>query len=244
VPPSPVRGNGPRIGSGAEVDAALAKRLEAVASHLEGQVQRLATLPLVSNAAEFGMLRAGLAGLQDIDELISRTRVEVAGLSPEAEAASRLAVASDELEGVVNSTEQAAVQIMAAAEKSQDAAGRIRAVPGLPDAALHELDAIDEASTDTFMACSFQDLTGQRIRKVVQALTYVEGRVKSLIELWSHVALPAEPPPPPRDGRPDAHLLHGPSDDGLVQDDVDSLFGAPALATTVASQSDIDSLFN
>jgi chemotaxis protein CheZ len=40
-----------------------------------------------------------------------------------------------------------------------------------------------------FEACSFQDITGQRITKVVRSLTYVETRVNKLIEAWGRSEL-------------------------------------------------------
>lgn len=210
----------------------------AASSRLDGQAAKLTHTP--DKRVEDLELQALRAGISDIGGLIARTRIEVAGLTPAGPGdVSRLGAASCELDAVVDTTEQAAVQIMVAAEKIQDAEARMRQASGLPAAVAGELDGLANASTDIVMACAFQDLTGQRIRKVVAALTYVEARVKSLAELWD-CADAAAPPPEQADMRPDAHLMHGPSSDGLEQDNIDELLGM----SMVASQDDIDNLFN
>jgi chemotaxis protein CheZ len=78
-----------------------------------------------------------------------------------------------ELEAVVQVTEDAANTIMEAAEAIGDwiAAGRDDA--GAP-AIIGRVNAI-------FEACSFQDLTGQRIRRAIQHLQQVEGALKALL---------------------------------------------------------------
>lgn len=79
------------------------------------------------------------------------------------------------------------------------------------------------------MACSFQDITGQRTTKVVNALRYLEQRVNAMIQLWADQPAGAggRPPPGPADPRPDAHLLNGPAlpGQGHSQADIDALFG-------------------
>ena len=45
------------------------------------------------------------------------------------------------------------------------------------------LNKITNNGADVFEACSFQDITGQRITKVVKSVTYVEDRVNALISV-------------------------------------------------------------
>jgi chemotaxis regulatin CheY-phosphate phosphatase CheZ len=129
---------------------------------------------------------------------------------------------------------------MVAAERSQEAAQRLRGLAGIAQAA-HELDTIEGAAVDIFMACSFQDLTGQRIRKVVHALAYIEKRVMALTALWQGAIDPAAIDVIALDSRADAHLLDGPSDSGLQQDDIDTLLHDKSAGDPV-SQNDIDAL--
>ncbi|HEX2942500.1 MAG TPA: protein phosphatase CheZ [Rhodopila sp.] len=228
--------------SGLNVSAAdLASRLEKITEQLQKEVSRLAMLEPVSAAEkQLAVLRDELDG---IGHLIAETRNEIAGLQPSGFAHSHLVSASDELDAVVGATERAAVEIMVAAERAQEAAQRMRSLPDMTPQALRDLDIIETAALDIFMACSFQDLTGQRIRKVVGALTYIEKRVMALTLLWQ-VAPGQEPGTAPQmDVRADAHLLNGPSDSGLMQTDIDLLLHGNVGAGSVG-QDDVDALFS
>lgn len=214
-------------------------RLEEIAELLHHEVTRLGGVHLATNATQqLSLLREELHGM---GKLISDTRTEIAGLIPQGVPNSRLSSASDELDAVVGATERAAVEIMGAAEHSQEAAQRLRKIASLPPEAIRDLDAIEGAAVDIFMACSFQDLTGQRIRKVVHALTYIEKRVIALSVLWRDAEKLDDPGDACWETRADAHLLNGPSDTGLQQDVIDALLhAAPTEAT---SQDAIDALF-
>jgi chemotaxis regulatin CheY-phosphate phosphatase CheZ len=223
-------------------DSALqvAARLEQITERLHAEVARLSGMQASSEPqTELLSLRDELRGMA---ELIAETRTEVAGLLPACLPHARISSASDELDAVVDATERAAVEIMTAAEHAQESAQRLRAMPGLSPEALADVDVIENATLDIFMACSFQDLTGQRIRKVVQALTYIEKRVLSLTALWEQTVGIAGVEAPVMDNRNDAHLLNGPSASGLAQDDIDSLL-QDGGAVEPNSQSDIDALF-
>jgi chemotaxis protein CheZ len=167
-------------------------------------------------SSEVRVLRAAL---RDITRLIDQTRIELADLLPLAQQPALLN-ASGTLESVVGTTAVATDQIMSGAEHIQRNAGLLRmAASDREDA----LQAIEAHALDIIMACSFQDLTGQRIRRVVQALASVEARIQALGALWRDTPAPMRAVLP-IDPRPDAHLLHGPSDDGLLQDAVDRMF--------------------
>ncbi len=91
-------------------------------------------------------------------------------------------------------------------------------------------DTLDNEVMNIFTACSFQDITGQRTTKVVNALRYIEQRVMALMGLWGLEDIaPDELPPESVDHRPDAHLLNGPSDDGVNQDDVDRMLNSDSF---------------
>jgi chemotaxis protein CheZ len=220
--------------------ADLASRLEKITDQLQKEIGRLASLDPISPAEkQLSVLHEELDG---IAHLIAETRTEIAGLQPSGLAYSHLTGASDELDAVVGATERAAVEIMVAAERAQEAAQRLRNLADLAPQALRDLDEIESASLDIFMACSFQDLTGQRIRKVVNALAYIEKRVTTLTGLWQAVPGQEAGTPPRLDHRDDSHLLNGPNDAGLQQDDIDMLLHGHA-APTVVGQDDVDALF-
>lgn len=114
-----------------------------------------------------------------------------------------------ELEAVVQATESAANTIMEAAEAIQDwmAAGAQDPVA---------MAAIAARVNSIFEACSFQDVTGQRIRRAIQHLQQVETMLETI--------MPA-PPAAPREQVSVATQMRTVESKGsdLAQDDIDAL---------------------
>ena len=110
-----------------------------------------------------------------------------------------------ELETVVQATEQAANQIMEAAE----AIGTW--IEGQGDPAT--VEAISQRLNAIFEACTFQDLTGQRIRRAIEHLERVETMLGGLAAPEAAAEAPPDAPPEPA-LNPD-----------LGQNEVDRLFG-------------------
>jgi chemotaxis protein CheZ len=79
-----------------------------------------------------------------------------------------------ELEAVVQATEQAANTILEAAEAIQDAISR-----GTNDA--DAIRGLSDRVNAIFEACSFQDITGQRIRRAIQHLQQVESALQAML---------------------------------------------------------------
>ncbi|WP_454019263.1 protein phosphatase CheZ [Azospirillum sp. Marseille-Q6669] len=200
--------------------------------------------------------------LMEMAASIEQARREVAALRPPDAGGDKIMSATNELDAIVISTERASFEILNAAERLMDLSGKLKADgadPGL-------CSEIEGEVTNIFTACSFQDLTGQRTSKVVNALRYIEQRVNAMINIWGVEKLAGlQIAPENTDTRPDSHLLNGPQLDGLgvSQADVDSMFDSPAMAVppppppepapapaqaaqagAKASQADIDSLFD
>ena len=182
-------------------------------------------------------------------EAIERTKEEISKIKLETEDNNQFMAASDELDAIVSSTESATQSILEASEKIQDMTDKLRAA----DAEGTACDTIEEMATEILMACSFQDLTGQRINKVVKALHYLESRVNKMIRIWGvdlsdekernkFASKTAQHSPEDDiliDKRPDAHLLNGPQleGEGVAQEDIDALFDAtPAETSNVPTQ--------
>lgn len=188
---------------------------------------------------------------RELSDYIAKARGEIASLRPSDLQHERLPRAGRELEAIVRSTEEATNKIMAAAEAI---------MAGSPADGPAYADLISARCMEIFEACSFQDITGQRISKVVDTLTYIEERVSRLKNaLGAELADAPHAPGETRAG--DSALLNGPALDGegIAQDEVDKLMGfsaqapaappvapvAPAPApATKASQADIDALFD
>ncbi len=171
--------------------------------------------------------------LQGIMTHITTTKSDIAALKPKDGAdADQITAATGELDAVVESTENATSDILKAAEDIQNAVDSIRAehaVQSVENLDKH-LDAVEMEGMNILMACGFQDLTGQRINKVVNTLRYIEDHTDALIKIWGITEGTADGaliPNAPDDVRPDQDLLHGPSTDGtdVSQDDIDTLFG-------------------
>ena len=170
--------------------------------------------------------------LQGIMTHISTTKSEIAALKPKNETETdQITAATGELDAVVDATAAATSDILKAAEDLQTAVDAIRAEHAIESVENLDknLDAIEMEGMNILMDCGFQDLTGQRINKVVNTLRYIEDHIDALIKVWGITegtadgALIANAPD---DARPDQDLLHGPSTDGsgVSQDDIDALF--------------------
>lgn len=107
-----------------------------------------------------------------------------------------------ELEAVIQATESAANRIMEAAE----AIGEwLREGSRDPDS----LRAVNDKVSAIFEACSFQDVTGQRIRRAIQHLEHVESILTGIVPEEADEPVPSVPVATPAE---------------LQQDAVDSLF--------------------
>ena len=163
---------------------------------------------------------------------IERARREVAALQPEDADNNKIITATSELDAIVISTERASFEILNAAERLMELSSRFR--EGGADPELCSI--LDSEVTSIFTACSFQDLTGQRTSKVVNALRYIEQRINAVISIWGASSDTAPIPDDHVDTREDAHLLCGPQMEGrgVSQNDVDAMFDSPAPAPAVS----------
>ncbi len=196
--------------------------------------------PVVANATD-PRIEALYRDCQDLARYIARARSEIARLRPLELKTDRLPRAGKELDTIVRETEGATNEIMAAAEE-------IMAADASDSDAFKTL--VDNNCLRIFEACSFQDITGQRIRKVVSTLSHIEDRLEGLLRIMGPDVHDA-----PTDNKPtgDASLLHGPQlhGDGIAQATVDEIMAAaraePAAAPAAGaanSQDDIDALFD
>ena len=118
--------------------------------------------------------------LVEMAKAIAQTRSEIAAIKPDGDAKGTLSEATEELDSIVQTTERATSDILAAAEQVQEIAWTLRERGTDGDIC----DSLDRRATDIYSACSFQDLTGQRTRKVVDVLHFLEERIRTMIEIW------------------------------------------------------------
>ena len=160
-------------------------------------------------------------------EYMQRVRQEIAAIHKPSDETDHLFSMEDQLDAIVSATEEATNSIMETVEENNQAIEKLREkVVG--EQALKLLDGMVDNGMKVFEACSFQDITGQRISKVVKSMKYVETRVNSIIEVWGKDAVEATEitaeTGKKREG--DKALLNGPQLEGggISQDEIDKLF--------------------
>jgi chemotaxis protein CheZ len=199
-----------------------------------GEVLSLASQLTDAMQAFFGSIDRTMYGeLRYIASYIQRTRQEISALRPNDIREGRIPSAGAELDAVVKHTAEATNRIMSAAEAIMSAD------PSDRDA----YDAlVQEKVLDIFEACSFQDITGQRVNKVVETLNHIEQRLSRFAHVMGVEDAAVEESD--ADRRKRELLLNGPALNGpeVKQDDIDAMFDG-AGSDSVSSQDDIDALF-
>ncbi|MFV2092343.1 MAG: protein phosphatase CheZ [Hyphomicrobiales bacterium] len=195
--------------------------LMATAEHLVGSMHTIFGALDSSIFREFGQIAAS----------ITQARDEIGRLQPSDITTDHIPGAGRELEAIVEATEDATNTIMDAAEK-------------LLEMETKDLDtyktAVEGEVMRIFEACSFQDITGQRVSKVVEALQDIDERVSRISAAFGAATAPADKSDREnaRDTRKRDLILNGPAmaGEGVDQSDIDKLL--------TDDQSAIDALFD
>ena len=153
--------------------------------------------------------------LDDLVKYINTAKAEIAAVRTDEIRNKHLPDATDQLDAIVRHTEEATGTILDAAEIIDTEAGKL------------ECQAINDQVMRIFEACGFQDITGQRISKIVSALKHIEERIEKITAIFGDQLQGIEPPDDAEsdDRTEDEKLLHGPS-----------------LPTNANDQKDIDAL--
>jgi chemotaxis protein CheZ len=163
-----------------------------------------------------------------IHDAINRTKQEIAVLHGKSFDGAEMAKMTGELGAVVGGTEEATQQILEATEAIDQAATALAKVTS-PDQQRLLSEEIQERVVSIFEACNFQDLTGQRISKVMATMKFIEHHITVMIDIWGGVdAIKAHARGAVDDRVGDARLLNGPKLAGdaghASQDDIDAMF--------------------
>ncbi|HOO82085.1 MAG TPA: protein phosphatase CheZ [Alphaproteobacteria bacterium] len=156
--------------------------------------------------------------LKSLQRVIEEARADIGSTRPTDIKEKHIPIATDELDAVVESTAEATGTIMDCCDVIQEKAAETGG---------EAADTINNEIIKIYEACSFQDITGQRITKVVATLKTIEEKVGKLIEILSH-RLPIEEGEA-TDGDEgktiEERLLNGPQmpDKAITQDDIDKL---------------------
>jgi chemotaxis protein CheZ len=155
---------------------------------------------------------------RELAEYIARAKREINALQANELHEERIPSAGRQLDAIVKSTEEATNRIMEQAEAI------MAADPSDPQA---YQATVNSAVMEIFEACSFQDITGQRISKVVDTLQHIESRVSRFAKAVNarDVAPPLTPEEEAKERRIREQLLHGPllDGEGVSQQAIDEL---------------------
>lgn len=198
-------------------DAALAARLADIRTRYAGSdPEMVADVVRAILATMSGDLTAHetslLSEVESLGRTIAAAKAEIAALRVDDINISDIPFATDELDAIVAHTALATHAILETCETLDAVAEHL---------AGEQATQLQEATTRIYEACGFQDITGQRITKVVNTLKTIEAKVGQLVTTFGDprgdVAAPVAPV--------DAVLMNG-----------------PQLPTMAMDQSDIDKL--
>jgi len=157
---------------------------------------------------------------------IGKAKTELAAIKHPMVEDDRIKSASSELDEIVIATETATQDILRSTEHIGELLDEILArnptdekLFGLTEEAGQELVNIMES-------CSFQDITGQRVNKVVKTIQFIQDRILAMIGIWGADAFADLPVKEQEESTGDEALLSGPAtgNEGLNQADIDALF--------------------
>lgn len=157
--------------------------------------------------------------LAELAQIIDSLKKDISLQRPEHVKNSHIPEATDELDAVVTATAEATHSIMSACEDIQEAVSAV-------DDTVQQ--AVNDKVMQIFEACSFQDITGQRIKKVISTLALIEEKIERIMAtLGDKVGV---------------KMGEEKLEKAISVEDEKSLLNGPQLAGKAISQDDIDKL--
>ncbi|HTI80792.1 MAG TPA: protein phosphatase CheZ [Acetobacteraceae bacterium] len=158
-----------------------------------------------------------LAEVEELGKTIASAKAEIAALRVDDITEAHIPFATDELDAIVEHTATATNAILSSCETLDDVAG------GLSGESAAKLQ---DATTRIYEACSFQDITGQRITKVVGTLKAIEAKVAQIVATFGGSSPQIRPNVAAVDS--EAALLNGPQHPAVAMDqsDIDRLLAS------------------
>ncbi|MBB4265901.1 protein phosphatase CheZ [Roseospira visakhapatnamensis] len=181
-------------------------------------------LHLERNKEEVKVLRMEISALA---RCIDETKTEIAKLRDQQAQGDRLTAVAHELDAIVGATESATNGILDIIESVASMVSEIQAQE--QDSYIRQLaDDIQDKLMGVFEHCNFQDLTGQRITKVVNTMKFIEERIDHMMDIWGRdgFLVDAEDEWQAQRAEEEKRLLNGPQigQKGISQDEIDALF--------------------
>ena len=159
-----------------------------------------------------------LREVEGLAATVASARAEIAAMGADDITASHIPTATDELDAIVEHTASATDSILESCEQLEALTVRMTE---------EDAQALQHSVTRIYEACSFQDITGQRITKVVTALQAIENKVAHMIKVFApNAAVVARPSVPDADCS--TGLLNGPQlpANAMDQSGIDALLAS------------------
>lgn len=159
-----------------------------------------------------------LGEVESLGRTIAAAKQDIAALKVDDIKARDIPFATDELDAIVEHTAAATNAILESCEILDEVTAGVSG---------ETASRLQDAVTKIYEACGFQDITGQRITKVVATLKAIEAKVAHIVATFGvageTIEMPAAPPP-----ARDAELLNGPQlpSAAMDQSDIDKLLAS------------------
>ncbi|MEP0339048.1 MAG: protein phosphatase CheZ [Alphaproteobacteria bacterium] len=163
--------------------------------------------------------------LESLSRFISEAKSDIAALRPDEVKDEFLPKAADELDAIVEATAEATNSIMDAVGEVEEVMSKLKG---------KNSERLMDATTKIYEACGFQDITGQRITKVVGALQHIEEKVDALLNAFGDEIAKYKAANPK-------------TEEALVEEAIpadEDLLHGPQKKEAAMSQADIDALLN
>lgn len=185
--------------------------LEDLSDVVRGLLENLPGDRSLQDLRVYGELEA-LAGY------IQRAKEEIRQIRPDDIQDEHIPTANVELDAIVRHLEVATGNILDSAERIENVAAKAPPEMGRD---------LRNAVTAIYEACNFQDISGQRITKVIVTLQTIEARIVALVAALNGEADKPEVAKRDNTWRRDSDLLNGPQlpDNANSQAEIDALLG-------------------
>jgi chemotaxis protein CheZ len=181
-------------------------------------VQEVVTAVLTTMSGDLNGHETTLLGeVEALGRTIAAAKQEIAALRVDDIRDRDIPSATDELDAIVEHTAVATNAILESCELLEGLGAEITG---------ESAGKLEDAVTKIYEACSFQDITGQRITKVVTTLKTIEAKVAQIITAFGVPSTAPVIPAPPI--KTDADLMHGPQlpSNAMDQSDIDKLLAS------------------
>ena len=163
----------------------------------------------------------------NLSQYITRFRLEIARINS-GDPNTRFRNMADQLDAIIEHTDTATHSILQSLEEITELADQLQTTAKDPETA-EICDRLVGRTTEAMEACTFQDITGQRVSKIVRSMKFVEERVNAMVELMGRDGIIAS--------------MHELTEDKVLADEKRHYLSGPQLPGESISQDEIDKLF-